>query len=235
MENHIVVSHAEWLEARKQFLAEEKDFTRLRDQLSQRRRDLPWERVDKTYVFTGPTGEVTLPELFAGKSQLIVYHFMFDPSDDAGCPHCSFWADNFDGIPVHLKHRDTSFVAISRAPFNKLTAFKQRMGWSFAWFSSFATDFNFDYYASFKPEEMAKGEAYFNYTLGDPGMPNREGISVFYKDEGGAVFHTYSTYARGIDMVNGAYHFLDLTPKGRGEDGREDPQYWVRHHDRYDG
>jgi predicted dithiol-disulfide oxidoreductase (DUF899 family) len=235
VENHKVVSRHEWLEARTQLLAREKDFNHLRDQLSQQRRDLPWVRVDKNYVFEGPIGNVSLPELFAGKSQLIVYHFMFDPSDDEGCPHCSFWADNFNGIPVHLNHRDVQFVAVSRAPFNKLEAFKQRMGWSFPWVSSFATDFNYDYHVSFAPEELARGEAYFNYTRSDPGMPDREGISVFYKDQSGDVFHTYSTYARGIDMVNGAYHFLDLVPKGRDEAGHDNPQYWVRHHDKYDG
>ena len=235
MANHRVVSRDEWLEARTQLLAREKDFNRLRDQLSQQRRDLPWVRVDKDYLFEGSTGNVSLSELFAGKSQLIVYHFMFDPSDDEGCPHCSFWADNFNGIPVHLNHRDVQFVAISRAPFNKLEAFNQRMGWSFPWFSSFATDFNYDYHVSFTPDELARGEAYFNYTRSNPGMADREGISVFYKDQNGDVFHTYSTYARGIDMVNGAYHFLDLVPKGRDEAGHDNPQYWVRHHDKYDG
>ena len=234
MEQHRVVSRAEWLAARTQLLAKEKDFTRLREQLSQERRDLPWERVEKEYVFEGPSGAVTLPQLFAGMSQLIVYHFMFDPADDEGCPHCSFWADNFNGIPVHLKHRDASLVAISRAPFDKLEAFKRRMGWNFPWVSSFASDFNYDYQASFRPEDLARGEAYYNYTLGDPGMPNREGISVFYMDEHGEAFHTYSTYARGIDMVNGAYQFLDLAPKGRDEAGADGPQFWVRYHDRYD-
>jgi len=234
MEKHSIVSHAEWIEARKALLAKEKDFTRLRDQLSQQRRDLPWERVEANYQFAGLTGPVTLSDLFAGKSQLIVYHFMFDPNDDEGCPHCSFWADNFDGIPVHLNHRDVSFVAISRAPLDKVEAFKQRMGWSFPWVSSFPTGFNFDYHVSFTPDQLASGTADFNYTVGNPGMPDREGISVFYKDENGDIFHTYSTYARGIDMMNGAYHFLDLVPKGRDEAGRDDPQFWVRHHDRYD-
>lgn len=234
MENHTVVSHEAWLAARIDLLAREKDFTRLRDQLSQQRRDLPWERVVKDYVFEGAAVRRTLSELFADKSQLIVYHFMFDPNDDAGCPHCSFWADNFDGISVHLNHRDVRFVAISRAPYAKLAAFQQRMGWSFPWFSSHGTDFNYDYSVSFTPEELARGEAYFNYRRGDPGMPDREGISVFYKDQNGDVFHTYSTYARGIDIVNGAYHFLDLAPNGRGEAEHDDPQYWVHYHDSYD-
>ncbi len=234
MENHKVVSPEAWREARIELLAKEKDFTRARDQLSQARRDLPWERVDKEYVFEGPTGKVSLPELFAGKSQIIVYHFMFDPSDDEGCPHCSFWADNFNGIDVHLNHRDVSFVAISRAPLGKLEAFKERMGWSFPWVSSFATDFNYDYYVSFTPEQQARGTAYHNYRLGkDEG--EHAGVSVFYKDQSGNVFHTYSAYSRGIDMVNGAYHYIDLVPKGRDEAGHDNPQYWVRHHDKYDG
>jgi predicted dithiol-disulfide oxidoreductase (DUF899 family) len=235
VEAHPVASREAWLEARKQLLAQEKDFTRLRDQLSQQRRNLPWVSVEKDYVFEGPHGPQTLSELFAGRSQLIVYHFMFDPSDDEGCPSCSFWADNFDGIDVHLNQRDVSFVAISRAPLGKIVAFKQRMGWGFNWVSSFGTDFNYELDVSFTPEQLANEEAYYNYRRGNPGLPDREGISVFYQDENGNVFHTYSAYARGIDMVNGAYHFLDLVPKGRDEAGHDNPQYWVRHHDRYNG
>jgi predicted dithiol-disulfide oxidoreductase (DUF899 family) len=159
---------------------------------------------------------------------------MFDPSDDEGCPSCSFWADNFDGIDVHLNQRDVSFVAVSHAPFSKLASFKERMGWSFPWVSSSGSDFNYDFNVSFTPEQLASGEAYFNYTPGNPGMEDREGVSVFYKDPDGNVFHTYSAYARGIDMVNGAYHFLDLVPKGRDEAGHDGPQYWVRYHDRYE-
>jgi predicted dithiol-disulfide oxidoreductase (DUF899 family) len=234
VDRHIVVTREEWLAARTQLLVREKDFTRLRDQLSQERRDLPWEVVDKEYVFEGPTGHMTLSDLFAGKSQLIVYHFMFDMDDEEGCEHCSFWADNFNGIDTHLRQRDVSFVAASRAPLSKLEAFERRMGWTFTWVSSLPTDFNFDYQASFTSESRERGEAYYNYMLGDPGMPNREGISVFYKDDHGDIFHTYSTYARGIDMVNGAYQFLDLTPKGRDEAGHDNPQYWVRHHDQYE-
>jgi predicted dithiol-disulfide oxidoreductase (DUF899 family) len=233
MVNHMVVSRDEWTAARVQLLAREKEFTRLRDQLSRQRRDLPWVRVEKEYVFAGPHGTQTLPELFAGSSQLVVYHFMFDPAWEEGCPHCSFWADNFDGIGVHLRQRDVQFVAISRAPLARLEAFKQRVGWSFPWVSSFATDFNYDYHVSFTPEQLARGDASYNYAVGDPGGEDREGISVFYKDRDGTVYHTYSTYARGIDVVNGAYHFLDLVPKGRDEAGHDDPQYWVRHHDRY--
>jgi predicted dithiol-disulfide oxidoreductase (DUF899 family) len=159
---------------------------------------------------------------------------MFDPNDDEGCPSCSFWADNFNGTTVHLNHRDTNLVAISRAPYAKVAAFKQRMGWSFPWVSSSGSDFNYDYNVSFTPEELARGEAYFNFTLTNPGVADREGVSVFYRDQNGDVFHTYSAYARGIDMVNGAYNFLDLTPKGRDEAGHDFPQYWVRYHDTYD-
>jgi predicted dithiol-disulfide oxidoreductase (DUF899 family) len=234
LDQHRVVTRDEWLAARVQLLAREKEFTHLRDQLSQERRDLPWEAVEKDYTFESPAGQLTLSDLFAGKSQLIVYHFMFDENDEEGCEHCSFWADNFNGIDAHLRQRDVSFVAVSRAPLSKLQAFERRMGWTFPWVSSLASDFNFDYQASFTPASRERGEAYYNYTLGDPGMPNREGISVFYRDEQGAIFHTYSTHARGIDMVNGAYHFLDLTPKGRDEADHDDPQYWVRHHDRYE-
>lgn len=235
MENHDVVSPDAWLEARKELLIKEKEFTRLRDQLSQQRRDLPWERVDKDYVFAGPTGDVTLADLFAGRQQLVIYHFMFDPSWEEGCPNCSFWADNFNGIDVHLRQRDVSFVAVSRAPLDKLEAFKKRMGWSFTWVSSLASDFNYDYQVSFTPEALARGEALYNYATSNPGGTEREGTSVFYRDERGQVFHTYSAYARGIDMLNGAYHYLDLVPKGRDEAGHDNPQFWVRHHDRYDG
>jgi predicted dithiol-disulfide oxidoreductase (DUF899 family) len=233
IKNHPVVSHEEWLAARTAFLAKEKEFTRLRDELSRERRELPWERVDKQYVFDGPGGKETLAELFKNRSQLVVYHFMFPPDWEEGCLHCSFWADNFNGIGIHLNHRDMTFVAISRAPLTKIEPFKERMGWSFKWVSSFHSDFNYDYQASFTPEEVQAGAAFFNYRKTDPGLSDREGISVFYKDESGGIFHTYSCYARGIDMMNTAYHYLDLVPKGRGEEGH-DPQYWVRHHDRYE-
>jgi predicted dithiol-disulfide oxidoreductase (DUF899 family) len=233
IKDHQVVSREEWLSARTAFLAKEKEFTRLRDELSRQRRELPWVKVDKPYVFDGPNGKETLAELFEQRSQLIVYHFMFPPEDDEGCPHCSFWADSFNGSSVHLPHRDVSFVAISRAPLSKIELFKQRMGWGFKWVSSFQSDFNFDYQASFTPEEVKSGTAFFNYVRTDPGMMDREGISVFYKDESSAIFHTYSCYARGIDMMNATYQYLDLVPKGRDEQGLEDPQAWVRHHDRY--
>jgi predicted dithiol-disulfide oxidoreductase (DUF899 family) len=175
-----------------------------------------------------------LPQLFDGASQLVVYHFMFDPKWDAGCPHCSFWADNFDRIGIHLKHRDISFVAISRAPYAKLAAYHKRMGWSFKWLSSFGSNFNYDYFASFTPDEAKNGTAYFNYEQRKPaGGEDVVGISAFAKDAN-EIFHTYSTYSRGVDMLNGAYHYIDLTAKGRDEAGHDFPQYWVRRRDEYD-
>ncbi len=231
---HRVVSHKAWIGARRKFLAKEKKFTRLRDELARQRRALPWEKVDKQYVFDGPKGRETLPELFDGRSQLVVYHFMFAPDWDEGCKHCSFWADNFNGLGIHLNHRDVSLVAISRAPLEKLEAFKRRMGWSFKWVSSGGNDFNYDYQASFTPQEIESAAAFYNYAKFDAGVSDREGVSVFCKDASGAVFHTYSSYARGIDMLNTAYHYLDLVPKGRDEDGLEFTQTWVRHHDRYE-
>src|SRR5713226_2682690 len=194
LKSHRVVSHNEWLAERTALLAKEKEFTRLRDDLSQQRRELPWEAVTKTYVFEGADGKQTLPELFDGRSQLIVYHFMFDPGWEAGCPHCSFWADNFNEIIVHLNQRDVTMIAVSRAPYPKLAAYEKRMGWDFKWLSSFGTDFNFDYRVSFTAAELEEKEAIYNFTTLKPGMPEREGASVFYKDPAGGVFHTYSTY-----------------------------------------
>jgi predicted dithiol-disulfide oxidoreductase (DUF899 family) len=232
--NHPVVTREEWLSARTSFLAKEKDFTRLRDELSRQRRDLPWVLVEDPYRFDTPDGERTLAELFDGRSQLAIYHFMFSPEWDEGCPHCSFWADNFDGIDVHLHHRDVTFLAVSRAPLGQIERFKERMGWSFPWVSAFGSDFNFDYHVSFTPEERESGTAFYNYAVTDPGPADREGVSAFVKDDAGSVFHTYSCYARGIDILNGAYNFLDLMPRGRDEDALPDSQDWVRHHDRYD-
>src|SRR5437867_13021432 len=226
-----VVSQKEWLAVRKALLVKEKKFTRLRDQLSQERRQLPRVKVDKEYVFDGPKGKETLSELFDGRSQLIVYHFMFDPRWEAGCPHCSHVADSFNGIIRHLNQRDVSMVAVSQAPFGKLAAYKQRMGWNFKWVSSSETDVNLDYHVSFTPEELAKKKALYNCTLQNPDSPQREGVSVFYKDPTGRVFHTYSTYARGIDMFMVDYHYLDLVPKGRDE-GKRGP-FWVLRHDEY--
>jgi predicted dithiol-disulfide oxidoreductase (DUF899 family) len=231
MKDHPVVSREAWLEARKALLAKEKAFTRARDELSKERRDLPWVKVEQRYVFDGPKGKESLADLFEGRSQLVVYHFMFAPDWEAGCKHCSLWADNFDPVIVHLNHRDVTMVAISRAPRAKLAAYEKRMGWSFKWLSSEGTTFHVDFGVAFDPARMKDGTAVYNYAAGDPGMTDREGVSVFTKDEAGNVFHTYSAYARGIDMVNTAYHFLDLVPKGRDEGGK--PQHWVRRHDEY--
>ena len=233
LDNHQIVSKNEWIEARKVLLKKEKEFTVLRDQLSKQRRDLPWVAVDKEYVFDGPNGKQTLSELFDGRSQLIVYHFMYDPNWDAGCPSCSFWADNFNGIVVHLNQRDVTMIAVSRAPYSKIEKYKKRMGWNFKWVSSYDNDFNFDYHVSFTPKELSEKKAFYNYNLQDTHSPEREGVSVFYKDTADHVFHTYSAYARGIDVLNVAYHYLDLVPKGRDEDGHEFAQFWVRRHDEY--
>jgi predicted dithiol-disulfide oxidoreductase (DUF899 family) len=215
-------------------LKEEKEFTKLRDQLNQRRRELPWEKVEKQYVFEGPDGKETLPDLFGGKSQLLVWHFMFGPDWKEGCSHCSLWADTFNGNIVHLKQRDTTMIAISRAPLNNIEPFKKRMGWTFKWVSSADTDFNFDYQASVRPEELKAKKVIYNYREIEPFSDQLHGASAFYRDSEGDVFHTYSTYARGVDMLNGTFQYLDLTAKGRDEDWSSDhPSGWVRHHDKY--
>lgn len=234
MTTHRVMSREEWIATRVQHLAREKEFTRLRDQLSQERRELPWVKVDKAYVFEGPNGKESLADLFQGRSQLIVQHFMFDPSWDEGCKSCSFWTDNFNGIDVHLNHRDVTFVLVSRAPLATLQAYQKRMGWSIKWVSSLYTDFNRDYHVTATPQEIETKQAYYNYALGSFPVPERPGISVFYKDTDGAIYHTYSCYSRGLDMLNGAYHLLDLVPKGRDEKGLTYPMEWLRHHDRYE-
>jgi predicted dithiol-disulfide oxidoreductase (DUF899 family) len=231
IENHRVVSHEEWLAVRTAFLAKEKAFTRLRDELSRERRDLPWEAVTKEYVFEGPDGKETLCQLFEGRTQLVAYHFMFDPGWEAGCPHCSRWADSFNAAIVQLNQRDVTMLAISAAPYRKLAAYRERMGWTFKWVSAFGTDFNTDYGVSFTPEEVAAKRAFYNFALQDPSSPQREGVSVFYQDSTGRLFHTYSTYARGIEPLNVDYQYLDLVPKGRDENGRG--PYWVRRHDEY--
>jgi len=228
---HKVVSGDKWLAARKKLLAKEKALTRLADKLSKERRALPWEAVTKEYVFEGPDGKETLAQLFEGRSQLVVYHFMFGPDWDAGCPHCSRWADNFNGIIVHLNQRDVTLVAVSRAPYGKLASYRQRMGWTFKWVSSFGTDFNFDFNVSFTPEEMKKGKAFYNFKMQNPDASEREGVSVFYRDAKGKVFRTYSTFARGIEMLNLDYKYLDVVPKGREEGGRG--PFWVKRHDEY--
>ena len=229
---HAVVSAAEWLEARRALLAKEKAFSRLREELAQQRRALPWERVIKPYRFATPEGAASLAELFGPHSQLIVYHFMFAPQAEAGCAHCSFWADHYDGMLSHLAARDVAFTAVSRASLARLEAFRARMGWRFRWVSSDDGDFNYDFQASFRPEARASGQVFYNYAEGPAVASDREGISVFCRDRAGTVFHTYSCYARGIDMMNGTYQFLDLTPRGRDEDP-QNPQSWVRYHDRY--
>jgi predicted dithiol-disulfide oxidoreductase (DUF899 family) len=228
-----VISHEDWLKARVELLAAEKEFTHQRDALTRRRMAMPWERVEKSYQFEGPHGALSLADLFDGRSQLIVYHFMFAPDWEEGCTSCSFWADNFNGIPVHLNHRDVTFTAVSRAPLAKIEAYKTRMGWSFPWVSSHGSDFNFDYRVSFTPGELAEGEAYHNYAVRPIDVSDEKGISVFYKNEKGEVFHTYSCYDRGIDIVNGAYQFLDLVPKGRDEDSLGFTMDWLRRHDQY--
>jgi predicted dithiol-disulfide oxidoreductase (DUF899 family) len=233
LDNHRIVSKDEWLAARSALLKKEKEFTVLRDKLGQQQRDMPWVSVDKEYLFVGPNGKQTLSDLFDGRTQLIVYHFMYDPNWDAGCPSCSFWADNFNGIVVHLNQRDVTMIAVSRAPYSKIEEYKKRMGWNFKWVSSYDNDFNFDYHVSFTPLELSEKKAFYNYNLQDTHSPEREGVSVFYKDTAGRVFHTYSAYARGIDVLNVAYHYLDLVPKGRDEDGHEFSQFWVRRHDEY--
>jgi predicted dithiol-disulfide oxidoreductase (DUF899 family) len=235
MEAHKIVSHDEWIAARKAYLAEEKAFTRARDALSRKRRELPWEKIEKNYVFEGPNGKETLAGLFGGKSQLIVYHFMLGPDWEQGCPSCSLLADHFDGSVIHLAQRDVAFVVVSRAPLSQIEKFKRRMGWHFTWVSSFGSDFNFDYQVSASPEEKTSGQVTYNYEVTTFPSEERPGASVFYKNDAGEVFHTYSTYGRGLDILIGAYNFLDIAPKGRDEEGLAYGMAWVRQHDRYDG
>jgi predicted dithiol-disulfide oxidoreductase (DUF899 family) len=228
-----VVSQAEWLAARKDFLAKEKEFTRLRDELSRQRRELPWEKVEKQYAFDGPKGRESLADLFDGRSQLIVYHFMLGPGWEEGCPSCSYLADHFDGPAIHLANRGVTLAVISRAPIAEIETFKKRMGWKFHWVSSFGGDFNYDYHVSFTPEERAKGKVDYNYESMEFPSEEGPGLSVFFKDASGDTFHTYSSYARGLDIIVGAYNFLDMAPKGRDEDGLAHSMAWVRHHDNY--
>ena len=228
MEHRKIVSKVEWVAARKQHLAKEKELTRLRDELGKERRELPWEAVDKPYVF----GKETLADLFGGRSQLLIYHFMFGPGWKEGCPSCSFLADHFDGMTIHLANRDVSLVVVSRAPIAEIEAFKKRMGWKFKWVSSFGSDFNHDYQVSATPDEVASGEVYYNYAMTTFPSEERPGLSAFIK-EGNEIFHTYSSYGRGLDILLGAYNFLDVTPKGRDEGGLAWPMAWVRHHDKY--
>ena len=234
MTTHPVISREEWIAARRQYLAREKELTRLRDQVSRERRALPWVRVSEPYVFDGPDGKESLADLFEGRRQLIVQHFMFDPSWDEGCKSCSFWVDNFDGVVVHLNHRDVSFALVSRAPIATLQAYRQRMGWRVRWLSSLHNTFNRDYHVSFTPEERETRQAYYNYATGSFPAPEAPGVSVFHKDADSAIYHTYSCYSRGLDTLNGAYQLLDLVPKGRDEGGLSYTMEWLRHHDRYD-
>jgi predicted dithiol-disulfide oxidoreductase (DUF899 family) len=235
IENHQVVTRDEWLAARREFLSQEKEFTRRRDELTAARRALPWVRLEKDYVFETAAGPRSLAELFDGRSQLAVYHFMFGPEWEAGCPSCSFIADTtLNGSFLHLAQRDVTLIAVSRAPLEKLEAYKKRLGWEFQWVSSHDNDFNRDFHVSFTPEEMVAGEMFYNFHK--VSFPNDEapGFSAFYKNPAGEIFHTYSSYARGLDAFIGAYHYLDLVPKGRDEDELGYTMEWVRQHDRYD-
>jgi predicted dithiol-disulfide oxidoreductase (DUF899 family) len=235
-----VVGYDAWVEARTKHLAKEKEFTRLRDQLSRERRELPWELVTQEYVFEGERGAQALGDLFDGRGQLVVYHAMFDPATagprttwttDAPCFSCSFWMDNFNGVTVHLIHRDVSMVAVWRAPYVAIAAYRERMGWSFPRYSSSGSDFNRDFHVSFSPEELASGKVEYDYHLDTFSLSEAPGASVFVKDDQGQVFHTYSTYARGLDMLNVAYHYMDFVSKGRDEGDRG--QSWVRRRDEY--
>lgn len=236
--DHKVVSHNEWLKARTEFLKREKEFTHAREDMAQSLRELPWEKVEKEYVFYGENGNVTLAELFAGWSQLIIYHFMFAPGWEEGCHGCSFMADHIDGPNLHLRHHDVTLMCVSRAPYSKLAAYKKRMGWQFPWVSSQGSDFNYDFGVSFTKEQLEKGELPYNYTIFTEKKYQSEelpGLSVFYKDASGQVFHTYSTYTRGLDRFLGTYQFLDVTPLGRNETGpNRELKDWVKRHDQYE-
>ncbi|HVU46878.1 MAG TPA: thioredoxin family protein [Terracidiphilus sp.] len=230
---HKVVSSSEWTAARKELLAKEKEFTRLRDELSRQRRELPWERVEKRYEFDGPDGKRTLADLFDSRSQLVIYHFMLGPGWKEGCPSCSFLADHFDGAAIHLANRDVTLAVVSHAPYAEIAKFRQRMGWRFHWYSSFMSVFNYDYQVSRTPAEQGRSQVYYNYDMVEFPPEERPGLSVFFKDASGEIFHTYSTYARGLDILIGAYNFLDFVPKGRDEAGLKHSMSWVRHHDKY--
>jgi predicted dithiol-disulfide oxidoreductase (DUF899 family) len=232
VKEHKVVTQKEWLAARKRLLVKEKKFSKARDQLNKERRALPWVKIDQEYIFDSPEGQVTLAELFDDKSQLVIYHFMFAPGWGEGCEHCSFWADHYDGVNYHLGARDTTLVVVSRAPLKEILPFKKRMGWRFRWVSSNQTDFNFDFHVSFTPEQIKSGKLFYNYGPHIMDIDEREGVSAFYKDSRGDVYHTYSSYARGIDLLNTTYNCLDLTAKGRDENP-DHSQDWVRYHDNY--
>jgi predicted dithiol-disulfide oxidoreductase (DUF899 family) len=234
--NHPVVSPDRWIAERKKLLAREKELTRLRDEIARERRALPWERVEKNYVFDTPEGRRSLADLFEGRSQLLVQHFMLGPGWEQGCPSCSFMADHTDGMKIHLEHRDVTFVAVSRGNLAEIERFHRRMGWQFKWVSSNGNDFNHDFHVSFTAEERKKGngEVYYNYGLMNFPAEEAPGISLFYKNDAGEVFHTYSTFGRGVEVMMGTYNMLDLAPKGRDEDNLSRGMEWVRHHDRYE-
>ncbi len=231
---HQVVSREEWLAARTALLAREKEFTRLRDELTEQRRALPWVKVEKAYEFDGPNGKESLSDLFAGRSQLVVKHFMFGPEWSEGCVGCSFEMDQVQGALAHIQHHDVSYAVVSRAPFPKIEEFRQRMGWPVKWVSSGGNDFNYDFHVSFTPEEIAAGSAFYNYRPGARVMDEMSGRSVFCKNDTGEIFHTYSSFARGGEMFLNSYAFLDITPKGRNETINGNLTDWVRHHDRYE-
>jgi len=233
MQVHKIVSRQQWIEARRVHLAHEKELTQARERLSEERRALPWVKVDKAYLFDGAEGKKTLADLFNGKSQLVVQHFMFAPEWNEGCKSCSFWADGFERMIPHLAARDTTLAAVSRAPLSKLLPFKTRMGWTFDWVSSADSDFNYDYAVSFTPDDVKSGDTKYNLGTTRFGTEEAPGISVFYRDDAGDIFHTYSCFARGLDMMNAAYHYLDLTPLGRHEDGLPYPMDWLRLRDQY--
>ena len=231
--DHITSTRAQWLNERKALLAREKEFDQARDALSAARRDLPWVAVEKEYIFDAEDGQLSLADLFQGKTQLVIYHFMFGTDWEEGCTSCSFWIDNLNGISSHLNARDTALAMVSKGPLAKLLKFKTRMGWSLPWYSSANTDFNEDYHVTFPQEDRDAGDVTYNYRKTQMGMSDMPGISVFTKDRDGRVYHTYSTYARGVDMLNGAYHILDLTPKGRDEDDLPFSMSWLKRHDEY--
>ncbi len=230
---HSVVSRTEWIKKRAEFLAKEKEFTKLREELAQQRRQLPWTRVEKSYAFEAPDGKESLSDLFEGRSQLIVYHFMLGPGWEAGCKGCSFVSDHFDGAIPHLNARDTTLVVVSRAPLAQIRKFQERMGWRFRWVSSAESDFNYDYCVSFTKEQAASKTVMYNYKQQAFSGDELPGMSVFYRSLDGDVFHTYSTYARGLDPFMSTYQLLDVVPKGRDEGEFESPMDWVKHHDRY--
>ncbi len=231
---HTIASRAEWLAARKALLAEEKQLTRQMDALGAKRRALPWVKIEKDYPFANRSGRISLADLFAGKSQLVIQHFMLGPDWQEGCPSCSYMADHTDGMLPHLAARDVTMIAVSRAPLAEIEAFKKRMGWHFDWVSSHGSDFNHDFHVSFTEAEVASGKVDYNFTMQPFGSTEAPGISVFHKDADGTVFHTYSVYGRGVELMLGTYRILDLTPKGRDEDDLEHTMEWVRYHDSYD-